>query len=93
MTTTVMTKCDNAIRNIILNRPERLNAINPQLLGDFLAALREGNADPQTTVMIISGAGAAFCAGDDLKEFDERRWWHFWTWEWINPVFRILKKV
>jgi len=27
---------------------------------------------------------------NDLKEFDERRWWHFWTWEWINPVFRIL---
>ena len=30
---------------------------------------------------------------NDLKEFDERRWWHFWTWEWIDPVFRMLKKV
>ena len=30
---------------------------------------------------------------NDLKEFDERRWWHFWTWEWINPVFRMLKKA
>ena len=30
---------------------------------------------------------------NDLKEFDERRWWHFWTWEWIDPIFRMLKKA
>ena len=30
---------------------------------------------------------------NDLKEFDERRWWHFWTWKWIDPIFRTLKKV
>ena len=30
---------------------------------------------------------------NDLKEFDERKWWHFWTWEWIDPVFRMLKKA
>ena len=30
---------------------------------------------------------------NDLKEFDERRWWHFWTWNWINPIFRMLKKL
>ena len=72
MTYTVISKCDNGIRSIILNRPDRLNAINPELLNDFLIALREGNADPETRVMVISGAGRAFCAGDDLKEFDDQ---------------------
>ena len=30
---------------------------------------------------------------NDLKEFDERKWWHFWTWNWINPICRMLKKA
>jgi len=93
MTSTVITKCDNAIRSIILNRPERLNAINPQLLGDFLAALRQGNADPQTRVMIISGAGAAFCAGDDLKEFDAQVGTEDETRAYIESIQDITREI
>lgn len=55
-----------------LNRPERLNAISLSLtraLHDELAALR---ADERVAVIVLTGAGRAFCAGDDLKEFDQQ---------------------
>lgn len=55
---------------VTLDRPERLNAIGGALLADFATALRAGIADPGAAVLILTGAGRAFCAGDDLQEFD-----------------------
>lgn len=57
-------------RVIMLNRPERLNAINGALLDDLAAALQAANADAGIASIVLTGAGRAFCAGDDLKEFD-----------------------
>jgi enoyl-CoA hydratase/carnithine racemase len=57
---------------VTLNRPERLNAISGELLADFSAALKESLAEPQTSVLVLTGAGRAFCSGDDLKEFDRQ---------------------
>ncbi|OWW19605.1 enoyl-CoA hydratase/isomerase family protein [Noviherbaspirillum denitrificans] len=54
---------------ITLNRPERLNAIGAELLDDFHAVLREAQSDPALKVLVLTGAGRAFCAGDDLKDF------------------------
>ena len=72
MTDTVLYEVRDAIATVTLNRPERLNAINPELLADLLKALREANADPAVHVIVLGGAGRAFCAGDDLKEFDSQ---------------------
>jgi enoyl-CoA hydratase/carnithine racemase len=57
---------------VTLNRPERLNAIGAELLGDLHAALTQAQGDPSTRVVILTGAGRAFCAGDDLKAFDQQ---------------------
>jgi enoyl-CoA hydratase/carnithine racemase len=57
---------------LTLNRPERLNAISGDLLSAFAAALEEALADQQTAVLVLTGAGRAFCSGDDLKEFDRQ---------------------
>lgn len=57
-------------RRITLNRPERLNAINGTLLDDLAMALAAANADTSIASIVLTGAGRAFCAGDDLKEFD-----------------------
>jgi len=70
--TTVLYDIHDAVATITLNRPERLNAINPQLLDEFVSALRRANTDPQVHVILLTGAGRAFCAGDDLKEFDSQ---------------------
>ena len=60
---------DGRMARIILNRPEVLNAIDdrlPKLLQD---AVEKANADESVRVIVLSGAGKAFCAGYDLKGY------------------------
>lgn len=54
---------------LTLNRPAQRNAMNPQLHQDMTAALDELWYDDATRVLVLTGAGPAFCAGMDLKEF------------------------
>lgn len=51
-----------------LNRPDALNALNPQLVNDLRAFYGELAGDRETRVVVLRGAGRAFCAGLDLKE-------------------------
>lgn len=53
---------------ITLNRPERLNAINKQMLEELGAALDDLEADPAVRAIVLTGAGSAFSSGFDLKE-------------------------
>ncbi len=64
----VLINVKDGIRFITLNRPETLNAMNADLVLGLLDAVKSGHADPETKVMVLSGAGKAFCAGDDLGE-------------------------
>ncbi|HEV8314039.1 MAG TPA: crotonase/enoyl-CoA hydratase family protein [Burkholderiaceae bacterium] len=59
------------IATITLNRPERLNAINDEMPGEIRAAVEAANADERVHVIVLQGAGAAFCAGYDLKHYAE----------------------
>lgn len=59
------------IAEITLNRPEVMNALSTQLYGELGDAVAEASADPQTQVIVITGAGAAFSSGGDLKEGDQ----------------------
>ncbi|MFD1710524.1 enoyl-CoA hydratase/isomerase family protein [Ottowia sp. GY511] len=72
MTATVTLHQDGAISVVTLNRPERLNAMNADLLRDLHAQLETAQADPATQVIVLTGAGRAFCAGDDLKDFGDQ---------------------
>jgi enoyl-CoA hydratase len=56
----------DGIARIVLNRPERLNAITTQLVADLRTAVAAANDDREVRVMILSGEGRAFCAGYDL---------------------------
>ena len=57
---------DEGIARITLNRPERLNAINAQLISDLRDTVAAANDDQSARVIVLSGAGRAFCAGYDL---------------------------
>ena len=59
---------DDGLRTLLLNRPECLNAMNRQLIRDVTRAFDDANADDATRVIVFSGAGRAFCAGDDRHE-------------------------
>jgi enoyl-CoA hydratase len=65
---TILYDIDGAIATITLNRPERLNTIVPRLLEDLDAAVREANRDPAVKVLVLRGAGRAFCAGFDFGQ-------------------------
>lgn len=68
MTEPVLSIDDGGIRVITLNRPARLNAINPALLDGLNAALAHANGDDRIGAVVLTGAGRAFCAGDDLVD-------------------------
>ena len=59
------------IATITLNRPGRLNAIDDMMPGEIRAAVERANADDAVHVIVLQGAGAAFCAGYDLKHYAE----------------------
>ena len=58
---------DDHVLTIVLNRPERMNAMNLEMLDELEAALRAADRDARTRVILIKGAGKAFCGGYDLN--------------------------
>ncbi|MGH7878857.1 MAG: enoyl-CoA hydratase, partial [Candidatus Binataceae bacterium] len=64
----VLIEKQEGIATVTLNRPEKLNALNRELRGAFCAAMQALRDDPDVRVVIITGAGRAFCVGMDLRE-------------------------
>lgn len=68
MSELVLTEVADQIATITLNRPEARNALSGALLKDLVATVRDAQADDAVSVIILTGADPAFCAGLDLKE-------------------------
>ena len=87
---------DGGVTFIILNRPEKRNAMSPQLHMDMCDALDWAEMDDQTKVVVVTGAGGNFCAGQDLKLYfrgtegdpkarvKARRAAHEWRWNRLS---------
>lgn len=72
MSTPVLSSVDRGVCTVTLNRPECLNALNRSLLPELKTILGNANADPAVRVILLRGAGRAFCSGQDLREFDHQ---------------------
>jgi 2-(1,2-epoxy-1,2-dihydrophenyl)acetyl-CoA isomerase len=62
----INTKVQDRVAFLTFNRPDKLNALNPELLSGSIAALRSWSKDPDVGAVVITGAGRAFCAGGDV---------------------------
>ena len=65
---TVLVEKGDWIGSVIMNRPERLNAMNVTMLRELVQAFGEMEADPEVRVVILTGAGDAFSSGADLRD-------------------------
>src|SRR5947209_18115432 len=59
---------DQGVLRLTMNRPEARNALSAALMSALLDALGRAAKEPQARVVVIAGAGPAFCAGHDLRE-------------------------
>jgi enoyl-CoA hydratase/carnithine racemase len=67
MSDVLLYEVDGAVATLTLNRPEQLNALNRELSEAYLEALGRARRDDAVRVVVVTGAGRAFCAGVDLK--------------------------
>jgi len=67
----ILIERNGSVTTIIINRPERRNALDLEATRQLVAAFRAFEADPEAEVAVLTGAGGSFCAGADLKEMAE----------------------
>ena len=67
----IIYKKELGVSTIILNRPRALNALNAEMIDELLHAVGQAGEDPEVKVLLLTGAGRAFCFGADISEFRE----------------------
>ncbi|HKL61739.1 MAG TPA: enoyl-CoA hydratase-related protein, partial [Woeseiaceae bacterium] len=67
MSDPVLRDVADGVMTVTLNRPERLNAFNPAMRDALIEAYAEAGRNDDVRVVILTGAGRAFCAGADLE--------------------------
>ncbi len=93
MTETVGSEIREGIRTVTLRRPERLNAITRELAEDLGDTLAHANRDPDTRVVVLRGAGNAFCSGDDLKDFETQGSGEDETRGTVDAIQRVTREI
>ncbi len=96
----VETRADG-VQTITLDRPERLNAVNPRLADEFPLALESAAREDSVRAVVITGAGRGFCAGLDLSEpvsltdgpRADRIDPLYWVGKWVLALARCEKPV
>jgi enoyl-CoA hydratase len=79
----VLYRTDEAVSIITMNRPEKLNAINPDLKSGLIEAFKRADDDPSTSVVVLRAAGRSFCVGYDIGRKDaSREAWKYDALKW-----------
>ena len=76
----ILEKGDNFVGSITLNRPENLNTFNSPMAGELSEALLDMDADLNVRVIVVKGAGKAFCAGIDVNELADKSTLEYRAW-------------
>jgi enoyl-CoA hydratase/carnithine racemase len=68
---TILYEVEDRTATITLNRPERLNALSPQMIGELRTAYAAAEGDDSVWTILVTGSGRAFCAGADVTEIPD----------------------
>jgi len=63
----ILTEVRDRVATLTLNRPDKLNALSPDLISSSIATLKQWSRDPEIGAIVVTGAGRAFCAGGDVS--------------------------
>jgi|SRR5262249_3026135 len=87
----VLTRREGPILVITLNRPEKLNALHPDLVSELSLTLAGAEAAPDLSVLVVTGAGRAFSAGLDLELL--LKWNHQEKMDYLASVLRVFHRI
>ena len=92
---TILLEVNQGIANLTLNRPEVFNAFNEQQSHDMLDALKKIEKDKSIRVVVLTGAGKAFCSGQDLKSIagSKNRSLSESLYKRYNPMIRAMRNL
>ncbi len=92
---TVLYHREENVGIITLNRPHRLNAINGDLLDNFIKRLTVAREDKEAVTVIMTGSGKSFCAGEDLKETSAGKSFEQWVSEAdrLQDIQRLILRL
>ena len=94
---TLLVDIDDHVGTIRLNRPDALNALNAQLLGELGKALAAMDANDKVSAIILTGSDKAFAAGADIKEMGEKSFTDMFGTDYFGPeteaVLRVRKPI
>jgi len=87
----VLSRREGAVLTLTLNRPEKSNALDPDLVKQLSAALKAAEADTTLSVVVLTGAGSSFCAGLDLELL--LTWTTAQTLAHLDAVTKVFRRV
>ncbi|MBE9635891.1 enoyl-CoA hydratase [Salipiger mangrovisoli] len=90
---TIIVDVEDDVATITLNRPDALNALNSQLLGELAQALTEADANEKVRCIILTGSAKAFAAGADIKEMSEKTFVEMFLGDFFEPATEAVAKV
>ena len=94
----VLVSVDAGVLTVTLNRPEKLNALNPEMHGLLRAALERATDESEIRALLLTGAGRGFCSGQDLADRDVSAGaapidLSVWLGDHYNPLVRRLRAL
>ena len=90
---TIIVDVEDHIATITLNRPDALNALNTQVLGELSKALAEASENDKVRCIILTGSAKAFAAGADIKEMSEKSFVDMFMSDFFSDEHQAVLKV
>jgi enoyl-CoA hydratase len=90
---TLIVETTDSVQLIRLNRPEALNALNSELMGELVQALAEADAAEKIRVIVLTGSDKAFAAGADIREMAEKSFVDVYTGDFFGPAAEAILRI